>query len=62
MRQMNELIEEARQFAYSQFNEIERQIIEKANIEWAKPIEVALINEWFNIYTKKLKELKEANK
>ena len=54
----NEKIDLAREYAYSQFTADERKLIEKTDPDYCFDSKVvSLINQWFSIYQKKLKEL-----
>lgn len=48
----------AREYAYSQFTADERKLIEETDPDYCFDSKVVgLINQWFSIYQKKLKEL-----
>lgn len=51
-------IELAREFAYSKFTAEERKLIEETDIDYCfDPKIISLINNWYRIYSKKVKEL-----
>lgn len=52
------IIETAREYAYSFFNDEEKAIILNCDLDYSSEYAVSLTNAWFRHYRKKLNELK----
>ena len=53
-----DIIEVARQYAYSFFTDEEKAIILKCDLDYCSEYEVMLYNKWYKHYRNKLNELK----